>query len=203
MRISLFILFSCLAIFCFLDSYGQHNGRHLRTDGFYVYDNGLDTIVTIPGGEEMQLEMLTEMTKKGFIKPDTHFSHIDSIAKLSDGSTDVSFIVFFCDTSGTAFGTIYRDSILKRFFNTVNERRAGRDDRRFGIISNIVFQDDSTFTFVVGDPFVPKVFNCSIKPYGLHVSIANDIEGPFRAKVYDYNFIPFDNIPPDLFVIKK
>jgi hypothetical protein len=182
--------------------------RHLRTDGFYFYDNRIDSIATMPGGRERQLAMLKEMREKGFnIKLDSSSTSLDSEAKLTEGSTDIRFIAFLDDTSGIVFGSIYRRNVLNKFIDYYNSRKTGTtfgDKFKIQTISNVVFTSDSSFKFRVGlkGDYFEKENSCTLRNDSLVVRSTRPFF-PGAINEYRYFFVPFGNIPPDLLTISK
>ena len=204
-----FIVLIALAFFTIYPSYiFSKDGRHLRTDGFYLYDNGIDTIAIIPGGRQMQMTIF-QMAKERGLKFDSSLTKLDSEAKNSQGSTDIHFIAFLNDTSGLAWGTIYRKAnVLEKFLKLYKAIQAGRDTvkRNSGqLISKIFFQSDSTITFQTGttsDYFEEHEFGI-VKKDSLLVKAYRSIAPGQLFSERSYIFIPFDKIPTDLLHTRK
>ena len=205
--------------------YSQTNNayKHPRSDGFYFYDNGLDTIVLLPEANEMQVQTIKLMQDQGLLSKNQKFTHEDSIARNSQGTTTIDCIAFFNDTSGTELRTLYRnDTFINFFITTVNRRKAvaacnlnaniSSDDvkalinfDKTTLFSDMHFINDSTFTFVIGKEvdYLAKKYNCIMRHDSLNVKELNYLDTTFVYYDRNYVFIPFNNIPPDLLKLKK
>ena len=205
--------------------YSQTNNayKHPRSDGFYFYDNGLDTIVFLPEANEMQVQAIKLMQDQGLLSKHQKFTHEDSIARNNEGTTIIDCIAFFNDTGGTELGTLYRsDTFINYFIATINRRKAvatfnlnanmGSDDTKALInfdkttlISDMHFINDSTFTFVIGRgvDYLAKKYSCIMRHDNLNVKELNYMDTTFVYYDHNYFFIPFNNIPSDLLRLKK
>jgi hypothetical protein len=203
------IIFSCLLIYFLAPdlSLSKDNKIHLRTDGFYFYDNGIDTIVYIPGGEQMQGQMIEYMKQMGYIKPDFIPTHEDSLVKNGDSSTLIDVMVFFSDSTGTHIGTPYRkNNTLQELLNTIDLRKRKiptlDSDKRVRFY-DFEFQNDSTFTFTYAKNF-PDWQSKYICTYKGNDTLSVKIIRPADFTTSrNYIFVPFNNIPNNLLKVKK
>jgi hypothetical protein len=188
----------------------KNRQRHIRTDGFYLYDNGVDTILTIPGGREMQLAMYESMKEQGYIEKEWQpKTALDSEAKL-DGGTDIRFFFFLSDTSAGVFGTIYRHrpviQSLLDYYHYKKDEKDTLSERISSInaVHEMVFLTDSTFAYKEGSDYFEQTDSCLIKGDSLFVSSTRTISKYMKLPVlHKYVFVPFNNIPPDLLQVKK
>ena len=195
----------------------------IRTDGFYFYDNGIDTLVIIPGGGTMQIQMIQLMQAQGLLSRNIKFTGDDSIAINSEGSTAIDVIAFFNKSSGTEYGTSHRrDGFIQDLINTINRRKAITDTandmyihdedslitRRFDkttLISDITFLNDTTLIFTIGKgyEFLEKRYTCIMNGDRLNVTVVSSQSPGSILYRRMYVFIPFNNIPTDLLKVKK
>lgn len=205
--------------------FGQANNyhMHIRTDGFYFYDNGLDTIVLIPDADKMQIETIKLMQDQGLLSKEIKFTHEDSIARNSEGTTAIHCFAFFTDTSGTAYGTLYRnDTFINNLIATINRRKAvsafnlnanASDEHtralinfdKTTLISDIHFINDSVFTFIIGRgyDYLTNKYKCIIRHDTLNIRWQNYLDTTYVFPERNYIFIPFNDIPSDLLKLKK
>lgn len=187
---------------------GQSATTRLRTDGFYFYDNGIDTLNAIPDGAQMQAETVESMRKMGFLENNERAPVFDSIAINSEGSTYISFIAFYNDKGGMAWASALRNSKVLDTFLQIYERRkemfpASKLDETVAM-SDIYFQNDSVFTYIIGGKhdYFASAYTCTLRGNNLIVKQVRKAIPDHKYPVLEYTFIPFDNIPPDL-ILKK
>jgi hypothetical protein len=195
-------LFSSLGIYC---KNAKEAKRHLHTDGFYLYDNGLDTIIYLPEANEAHWALIKLRQEEGLIAKDRKFTHEDSQAKSGEGTTEIECIAFYSDSTGTTFGTSYRkDTTIKWFLKEINYRKTRVDSNTMAdnmvMFSDFKFLGDTTFTFTIGKGFheVKEERTCTFSGNGLKVKSLRK-GSPERF----YVFVPYNNIPPDLLKVKK
>jgi len=219
MRLTFKIYYIFLLLLSTVTVFGQmrqdiKNSR-VREDGFYYYDNGIDTIAVIPEGTEMHLEMIKLMQDKGYLPQDLTLTHNDSVAKSTDGSTNIHCFAFFNGNTGTGYGTIHReDTFITDLISTINRRKAIASNvdtntvawdniyrfDRTSLMSDMVYIDDTFLSFTMGknDDDLERNYRCILRGDTLNVKMGIPTMPGYVIWERDYVFVPFSNIPADL-----
>lgn len=171
----------------------------LRTDGYYLYDNGsTDSFQIVEGSKEDWLAITQQMEKEiGEPLVRKHTCYPDSTIFL--GGPMLNYLAFFSDTTGTSIVTQCRDSIaFKNAMELINERRVGKDTSAWAKLSeiyNVTYFNDTFMQFYVSrHEFFKQKFDVHIYEDKLIVYMVREID---PVSMYDgdlkrvYNFIPF------------
>jgi hypothetical protein len=208
----------------FILSFNNINVHKIRTDGFYFFDNGLDKVNIVPGGIQMNIEIINMLKEEGLYPKDKKLTYYDSMAVNSEGSTKIECLSFFDSISGTLFGTSIRnDSFAKNIKPIIDWRRSmvgnskmkifNKDsltewnfDSSTKIFNDLHYLNDSTFIFVTGafDHNFKKIHTCKILKDGkLHMKTVHFLRPDIIMGDETLEFIPFNNIPKNLLIKYK
>ena len=147
-------VFLILALFLLITSFDKKSvQKHIRTDGYYLFDNGLDTFALIPGSKELYKSSYKFLEKQFGIKPRSHNDCLpDSMAFYGDSSTQLFYLAFFENNAGTAFVDVCRNREGRRKAISDIKNRAANIDTQYAYV-NVVFdahyKNDSTITYQV------------------------------------------------------
>ncbi|MBS1775125.1 MAG: hypothetical protein JSS64_02460 [Bacteroidetes bacterium] len=193
--------------------------QHFRTDGYYFYDNNVDTLFMMP--IDRQQDSLIHELLRAELNVEHIYSPCMPMFKVPlEGSTFFHYLCFF--NEGTAYAGACRDSFLvSQQINHMLIRRLNLDTSLVAKTQTIrsISIKDSTFTFRVSteeDGYFQETFSGRFLPNGdLRLKAFRSIDpvngvGQVNA-VYNqtrtYHFYPFDEMPPcvrrQYFVEKK
>ncbi len=189
-----FIISLCMMLLLANENEAVRN-KHPRTDGYYIYDNGIDTIAEIPNGREMQLSMIQSMREEGYISKDYRPGHEDSIAKNGDISTDVRILRFFSDSEVQYIGTIHRAEFEKVLAETMLRHKAqtngGTIDAQVRITDMHMMNDSVVnFTKARNIPVFEEFFTCVVSGDSLRVRTRRTVANMALSKEKVYHFVP-------------
>lgn len=165
-----------LAFVSFLFQIKANKAYTLRTDGFYLYDNGIDTFQIMPDSKDLYLAGMAALRQKNLCLPGKSRCQPDSVVVLKEGSPFIHYIAFFDNFSGTALVKNCRDkSTRDEAMATIAARKnkTGKHDcfEQSEQIHAISFLNDSTFTFLVqDDSFFHEKYRATIQKNGLSIT---------------------------------
>lgn len=203
-----------LSTYPFTDIFSREfkKGRTLRTDGFYFFDNGIDTLKILPKSENVVEETRAIFAAAGIEVPRHMKNKCDTnIVVLADGSTLLHFIAFSNNRKGMVAAANCRD---KKLLDEVVQvlRRKDESSPEVDTLHDVSFINDSTFTFVVGESKVYNNKSLSQVEEGYYCTFrgSDHLIVRYRLKCMpgarmeerDYRFIPFNDVPAD-FGIKR
>lgn len=204
--IALFILslFSCNSSQTFLCA------NQIRTDGYYLYDNGIDTIIDIPVWERRLLaEITTEINGKqgtnlSVDNPNTPPCVPRGVIPAY-GSSYLHFIAFLSADKGIAFPEICRDSTtLRNVLDTIaahfKNPEAGLKMGGDHTLYSIACDSDSRIAFAQGSPHAKRpliTYTGLVFPDSLVVFVNYRMLPPSSPKFLErrtYKFVRFDSL---------
>ena len=188
---SIYITLFALAAMLFQ---GKPHHQLPRTDGYYLYDNGIDTFQVMPVTEDVRVAAITARALRNMPEPIKYGCEPDDVIVITEGSPLLHYVAFFNDTSGTAFKRNCRDINARNESIRIIETRKMKIDQQDLFdpserIHAISFLNDSTFTFIVRENFFLKEkYSATIKKDGL--TITDISRRPTPALPCNYTFIP-------------
>lgn len=194
-----FFVWLCTTGFCKPGNKRQHV---LRTDGFYYYDNNIDTFAVTKDSKDLFFMVLA--SNGGKLPPHrfTNSCGYDSIVVLKGASSLYQMIAFFSDSTGTAIENGCRDNIMD-CIQVIKARRSGHDTDAFAAndrIYNMIVLDEHTAAFDVSGHDLAARYSVNIENDSLVATVHQKnyptIPTDFPRRVY--HFIPYDKVPPDL-----
>ncbi|MBX2907578.1 MAG: hypothetical protein KF744_16150 [Taibaiella sp.] len=149
------------------------------------------------------------MKKMGYLETDENAPVFDSIAINSEGSTFISFIAFYNDKSGMAWASALRNKgVIDTFLQIYEQRKKFFPSSKLDetvAMSDIYFQNDSVFTYVIGGrhDYFASAYTCTIRGNKLIVKKTRKAEPNQEHAILEYVFIPFSDIPSDLVIHQR
>ncbi len=198
---------NCFVVFLLCTIPFLSNGQKLsfRTDGYYYYDNKVDTLYLLKIADKNNKELIGAVQKAGF---NIYNKGTDCVPKNTipyDGSSYIQVFSFFSNVLGTHWtGNCWNKSQFNDAIHKIKLRKSGIKDKYYNdqklqikLFKNNFFVIDAGLNEHTIKRITGKLYKDKLVVNVTYPGLPKPMEAQMLEKVpREYYFYPFDKTPP-------